>query len=65
MMSTMMTKMIAIIDTANIGVKSVGSKVRYALMALPKPYPVSPVMISAIIVVLSDKAKLEANPTMT
>ena len=62
--STIKTIVIAITDTANTGVRSDGSRLRYALIAFPKPAPVSPVMISAIIVVLSDKAKLDANPTM-
>ena len=62
--STIKTITIAINDTANIGVRSVGSRLRYALIAFPKPYPVSPVMISAMIVVFKDKAKLEARPTM-
>ena len=62
--STIKTIVIAITDTANTGVRSEGSRLRYALIALPKPAPVSPVMISAMIVVLRDKAKLDANPTM-
>lgn len=62
--STIKTMTIAINDIANIGERSVGSKLLYALIALPNPYPVSPVMISAMIVVLRDKAKLEAKPTM-
>ena len=62
--STINTMTMAITDTANIGVRSVGSRLRYALIAFPKPYPVSPVMISAMIVVFKDKAKLEASPTM-
>lgn len=51
-------------DIAKTGLRSVGSKLRYALIAFPKPGPVSPVMISAMIVVFKDKAKLDANPTM-
>ena len=55
---------IAIKDIANTGLRSDGSRLLYALIAFPKPAPVSPVIISAMIVVLRDKAKLEANPTM-
>lgn len=62
--STIKTMNIATREIANIGLRSVGSRLRYALMAFPKPYPVSPVMISAMIVVFKDKAKLEARPTM-
>lgn len=62
--STIKTMNIAMSEMAKTGVKSAGSKLRYALIAFPSPAPVSPVMISAMIVVFKDKAKLDANPTM-
>lgn len=62
--STIKTMKIAIKEIANTGLRSDGSKLLYARMAFPSPAPVSPVMISAMIVVFKDKAKLEANPTM-
>lgn len=50
-------------EYAKIGTIFVGSFFCAADIALPKPFLVSPVIISAIISILKERAKLEAKPT--